>query len=433
MLLTFIGSLLLPPPSYYSDARLLSQDSRESELRSFLEVLRSRSLRERVVETIGAENILGGYVPDLQPQPATASANTTASPNTSASRDPRHEQALAKLENEVSIVVPPQTNTIIIGCKAERPELAQKIVAALVSASMDEYHPVHHSAGSSKPLQEQTQLLESRWKEAAAKVRQAQDDWQISTLNERQTKCENAIADIESKLLTAGAELSSPRSIPAPSVKAPSTQSDPKQQELDSLKSRQKELLTKFSEKHPLVIALRSKVLELEKILAGQAETHPGEATPANRLPQGELPPEAGSETLRSRIAAMNGQLKSLHGELLTLNSRESQFATLQRHAALAESRYRAHAEELEQARISDQFDERRSFKVTLVQPASLATSPSGFPKVYVFGFGFLLALLGTPVVALRAARLDPTLRWLADIEERLRLPVLGTVRLGGA
>jgi polysaccharide biosynthesis protein PslE len=467
MLLTLVGSFLLPR-TYYSDARLFVRfgrtavmdptatagsgqvvslyDTRESELNSLLEVLRSRSLLERVVDAVGAENILAGRVSDTPDQ-----KGPTVGP-AAPSRDPRHQQALAKLEKSVSIAVPRKTSTIIIGCKAERPEIAQQIVAKLVAAYMDEHLRVHHTDGSHAFFQEQTKLLEQRWQAAVAKVRKAKDDWKILTFEGKRKNCETTIADIESKRLTAAAELSSsearikdltasiaslPERIPTQSVNSPNAGADLMRQELYKVQSREQELLTKFSEKHPQVLAIRSTVVDLQKILAEQGDTRTAETTAVNpsrqSLELSLLNEQANSQALKSRVIAMDQQLKTLQGELHSLNARESQLASMQRDVDLAESRYRAYAEKLEQARINDQLDKERISNITLVQPASFVAKPGGPRKAYVLGLGFVVASLGSVGIALLAALLDPALRRLADIEELLRLPVLGTVRVGMA
>jgi len=466
LLITLVGTMLLPK-SYYSDARLFVRfgrtavmdptatagsgqvvslyDTRESELNSLLEVLRSRLLLERVVETVGADNILAGRIPRSQPQ-------EVATISDEKSRDPRHQQALAKLEKAVAIGVPRKTSTIIVGCKAERPELAQQVVATLVTLYMDEHLRVHHTAGSYEFFQEQTQLLEKRWKDAAAKVRQAKDNWKILTFEGKRKHCEDTIADLEMKRLTTTSELAStnakitelalviaslPERIPTQTVNAPNEAANLMRQELYKVQTREQELLTKFSEKHPQVLAIRSTLADLQKILAEQGETRNAETTAVNPTRQSLelslLNEKTNAEALRSRLAAMEKQHKSLQGELLTLNARESQLAGMQRDVELAESRYRAYAEKLEQARINDQLDKERISNISLVQPASFVAKPSGPRKIYVLGLGFVVSILGSVGVALLAAMLDPVLKRLLDIEQILRLPVLGAVRVGVA
>ncbi|MGI8979942.1 MAG: GumC family protein [Pirellulaceae bacterium] len=475
MLLTFAGSFMLPR-AYYSDARLFVRfgrtavmdptatatsgqvvslyDTRESELNSLLEVLRSRSLLEKVVETLGADNILKGRVPADLPAPV---AKNPVSPESAAiadakSREPRHQQALAKLEKSVSIAVPRKTSTIIIGCKSERPELAQQVVATLVSLYMDEHLRIHHTAGSYEFFQEQTQLLEKRWKESANRLREAKNQWSIVTIDGKRKLLEGQISDIEGKLLATSGDLATaeakieslagvigslPEQIPTLTVDSPNAAADGMRQELYKVESREQELATKFSDKHPQVLAIRSTIAQLKEILADQDQVRSSETKGVNpsrqSLELALLNERSSADSLRGRDARLKVQRTQLTAGLKELNSRDMQLAQLQREVDLAETLYRTYGDKLEQARINDQLDKERISNITLVQPASFVSKPSGPRKIYVLGLGFVIALLGSVGIALLAAMLDPALKRLADIEEILRLPVMGTVRVGVA
>ena len=479
MLLTLAASFLLPR-SYYSDARLFVRfgrtavmdptatatsgqvaslyDTRESELNSLLEVLRSRSLLERVVETLGADNILKGRVPATDvslpsvPAAATPASNDSASIADAKSHEPSHQQALAKLEKNVSIAVPRKTSTIIIGCKAERPELAQQVVATLVSVYMDEHLRVHHTAGSYEFFQEQTQLLEQGWKAAANKLREAKNQWNIVTIDGKRKLLEGQISDIEGKLLATSGDLATaeakieslagvigslPVQIPTLTVDSPNSAADGMRQELYKVESREQELATKFSDKHPQVLAIRSTIAELKQILAQQDQVRSSETKGVNpsrqSLELALLNERSSADSLRGRAVRLKQQQTQLATELKDLNSRDMQLGELQRNVDLEEARYRTYADKLEQARINDQLDKERISNITLVQPASFVAKPSGPRKIYVLGLGFAVALLGSVGVALLAAMFDPALKRLADIEQILRLPVLGAVRVGVA
>ena len=136
-----------------------------------------------------------------------SAAKQPAAIDDSTSREPRHQQALAKLEKSVFITVTRKTSTIIIGCKAERPELAQQVVATLVSLFMDEHLRVHHTAGSYEFFQEQTKFLEQRWKETSNKLREAKSAWNIVTIDGKRKLLEGQISDIEGKLMTNSGDL----------------------------------------------------------------------------------------------------------------------------------------------------------------------------------------------------------------------------------
>jgi uncharacterized protein involved in exopolysaccharide biosynthesis len=476
MLLTLVGSFLLPP-AYYSDARLFVRfgrtavmdptatatsgqvaslyDTRESELNSLLEVLRSRSLLERVVETLGADNILKGRVSTTAAAaPATKiqASTESASISDAKSHDPSHQQALAKLEKNVTIAVPRKTSTIIIGCKAERPELAQQVVATLVSVYMDEHLRVHHTAGSYEFFKEQTQLLEQGWKQAANKLREAKNQWNIVTIDGKRKLLEGQISDIEGKLLATSGDLATaeakieslagvieslPIRIPTLTVDSPNSAADGMRQELYKVESREQELATKFSDKHPQVLAIRSTIAELKQILAQQDQSRSSETKGVNpsrqSLELALLNERSSADSLRGRAVRLKQLQTQLASELKDLNSRDIQLGELQRNVDLAESRYRTYADKLEQARINDQLDKERISNITLVQPASFVAKPTGPRRIYVLGLGSVVAVLGSVGVALLAAMLDPAIRRLTDIEEILRLPVLGAVRVGVA
>jgi polysaccharide biosynthesis protein PslE len=455
MLLSLAGSFLLPR-TYHSDARLFVRfgrtavmdptatatsgqvvslyDTRESELNSLLEVLRSRSLLEQVVQTLGADNILEGRVKAELPVPPvkTPAVKQPVTIDDSTSREPRHQQALAKLEKSVFITVPRKTSTIIIGCKAERPELAQQVVATLVAAYMDEHLRVHHTPGSYEFFQEQTKLLEQHWKETSNKLREAKSAWNIVTIDGKRKLLEGQISDIEGKLMTNSGDLAnaeakiaalaltvgrSPEQVSPHMVDTPGQSVDGMRQELYKVESREQELASKFSDKHPQVLALRSTIGELKGILAEQAL----------------LNESSTATSLRGRAARLAEQHTQLAVELKELNTRDMQLGLLQREVDLAESRYKTYADKLEQARINDQLDKERISNITLVQPASFVAKSSGPRKIYVLGLGFVLAAFGSVGIALLAAILDPVLKRLADIEDTLRLPVLGAVRVGVA
>ena len=469
-----LAACFLLPRAYHSDAKIFVRfgrtavmdptatatsgqvvslyDTRESELNSLLEVLRNRSLLDRAVETLGADNILRGRTPAQASVDATTKPSPKPPLTDGQARDPRHQQAVAKLEKNVSISVPRKTSTIIVGCKAESPDLAQQIVATLVALYMDEHLRVHHTAGSYEFFQEQSQLLEARWKEAATRLREVKNQWNIVTIDGTRKLLEGQISDIEARLLanttdlaTAEAKIESlsavigslPEQIPTLVVDSPSQAVDGMRQELYKVEAREKELATKFSDKHPQVLALRSTIAELQRILSDQDQTRSSETkgvNPARQSLELALHNERSSaDSFRGRAAKLQEQRTQLAAELRELNSREIKLAQLQREVELAESQRRAYADKLEQARINQQLDLEHISNLSLVQPASFVSKPSGPRKLYVLGMGLVVALLGAVGIAVLASLLDPALKGLSDIEEQLRLPVTGAVRVGAA
>lgn len=162
---------------------------------------------------------------------------------------------------------------------------------------MDEHLRVHHTAGSYEFFQEQTQLLEQRWKEAANKLREAKNQWNIVTIDGKRKLLEGQISDIEGKLLATSGDLATaeariesltgvmgslPEQIPTLTVDTPSQAVDGMRQELYKVESREQELATKFSDKHPQVLAIRSTIAKLKEILAEQKQVRSSETKGVN-------------------------------------------------------------------------------------------------------------------------------------------------------
>src|SRR3954454_18268274 len=109
--LALLGAMFMPR-SYYSEARLFVRfgrenqvdptasggqmvalyESRESEINSLIEILKSRAIFDRVVNELGPELVLSG-------RPASSIADSTSS-NEHPSR--AHQRAVAKLAKELS-------------------------------------------------------------------------------------------------------------------------------------------------------------------------------------------------------------------------------------------------------------------------------------------------------------------------------------------
>lgn len=450
----FGRTMVMDPTATATSGQVMSlYDTRENELNSLLEVLGSRSLLDRVVETIGADNILRGRLPreaaPLVEPTAQPSRPLTAAAASKETHDPRHQQAVAKLEKSMSIQVPRKTCTIIISGKAETPEMAQRIVATLVSLYMDEHLRVHQTAGSYEFFLEQSNLLEKQWKKAAGQLQSAKTDWKIVTLEGKRKLLEGQISDLESKALANSVDLASavakieslsnvigslPERIPTQSVDSPNQVADGMRQELYKVESREQELAAKFSERHPQVLALRNTIKDLRAIIDEQKEVRSSETTAVNpsrqTLELTLLNERSNADSLRGKETLLHRQREELNSELRQLNTREVQLAKMQRDVDQAESRFRAYNEKLEQSRINAQLDQERISNLSLVQPASFVAKPSGPRRLYALALGFVLAFLAAGGVAVVAAFLDPMLKNQEEIEQQLRIPCLGTISL---
>jgi uncharacterized protein involved in exopolysaccharide biosynthesis len=201
---------------------------------------------------------------------------------------------------------------------------------------------------------------------------------------------------------------------------------------LFQLEAREQELASKMDDSHPQLIALRQQLADMRGILAEQ-QPQRVQATEAIN-PQRQaleltlLNEQSQLDALRGKGQSLAGLRHKLQGDLETLTANETALALLQREVDQAESRHAEYAQKLEQARINRSLDEERISSISLVQPASFATKPSGPRRLYVLAFGMLLATASALTVPLAGNWLNPALVSGPEVARLLDLPLVGLI-----
>lgn len=429
-------------------------ETRESEINSLQEILRSRALLDRIVNTLGPDYILHGKNPQHGPEltlvnkPAPSDADRkSVQPLFVPSQ--QHQLAVKKLEKDLEVYSPRKTTVIALRCKAEQPEIAQQIVAKLVEIYLDEHVRVHRTPGSFEFFESQTTAFHKQWLTAAQDLQQFKTKQGIVTLEGKRTQLQAMITDLEQRLFAAESEVSAsesrivslqesirllPEFIASQKVKQPSVAMEGMRQTLFTLQGKQQELRSRMTENHPMVVAVQHQMEDLQDILQGQdsdsvAQTHV--INPARQTLELDLLKERSTvESLSGRIKSMRDQKAEHYAALAALNTAEVRLANLQRDVDLSETRYRSYAEKLEQARINRSLDEEKISSLSIVQPASYPIQPLGPRKVMIVGLGGFVALGAGLILALGLAWFNPLLTTADLIQRQLQLPVLGTVAL---
>jgi polysaccharide biosynthesis protein PslE len=461
--LATVAGVWFLPKSYLSEAKLFVRfgrenqldptastgqaisvnETRESEINSLQEILRSRALLDRVVKMLGPDYILQGT--DRGPEQNVTEVSTNPTSSGIASR--QHQLAVQKLEKDLDISSPRKTTIISLRCKAKRPELAQRIVAKLVEVYMDEHVRVHTTPGSFEFFESQTKAFQTAWHTAATDLQQFKTKHGIVTLDGKRVQLQAQISDLEQRLLAAESEVTSsearivslkeairllPEFVASQRVQQPSVSMEGMKQTLFQLQSRETELRARMTPEHPMVVAVKHQVEELQDILDDQdndsvAQTHV--INPARQTLELDLLKEqAMVDSLGGRIKSLKAQQTEHYTSLASLNTAEVRLANLQRDVDLAETRFRSYSEKLEQARINRSLDEERISSLSIVQPATYAISPQGPRKLIIIGLGGFVALGAGLILALGLAWFNPVLLNAELIQRQLQLPVMGTV-----
>lgn len=463
VVVAFLGTLLMPR-SYYSEARLFVRfgrenqvdptaaggqlvalyESRESEINSLIEILRSRSIMDRVVAELSPEFVLyGKNVEGRKPQ-------GEGQVNGASVHSQGHQLAVMKLSKALSIAPARKSNIILVGCKAPQPEIAQRIVAKLVAVYQEEHVRVHRSPGTYEFFEQQAEQSLSTWHQAAGELRELKDRLGIVTTDGRRKNLETQIAEIDSRLLANQADLKTsrgkiaalegliaklPATIVTQEVQSANAAFDGMRQTLYALEAQEVDLSSRMQDGHPKLKALREQVRELRAILADQPEKKVQATEALNPSRQGLeaslLAEKSQADSLLAREQSLLASKDQLRGELTALNGQAASIDELQQRVALAEANHREYSVRLEQARINRTLDDERISSLSLVQPASYSTAPSGPRRILVLAMGLFCAGMTAIGVIFVSAWLNPVVATPKQLACLLNVPLAGMVPRG--
>lgn len=394
---------------------------------------------DRLVESLGPDYVLSGRG---EPTPfQAAAANATTQPTAA------HQQAVQHLERNIEVSAPRKSNIISVQCQANSPALAQKITARLVEIYLDEHVRIQQTAGSHQSFVDQTQLSKTMSQAAASRFEQEKDKLGIAAIDGKKQQIQGEITDLDAKLLanrsdlkTAEARIASlqkqieslPETLVTQESQAPNAAFDNMRGTLLQLESREQELASTRSDNHPQLVAVRQQLKDLRTPLHEQPSQR-AQATQAvnpsrQALELSLLNEQSQAAAFRGREKALVAQTARLRGDLKQLNAQEASLGQLEQEVELAEGRHKAYADNLEQARINRSLDDERISSLTVVQPATYPTSPSGPRRAYVFALDLIVASLSGLGAALIAAYLQPVLTTRIELERLWDLPLVGVL-----
>jgi polysaccharide chain length determinant protein (PEP-CTERM system associated) len=206
--------------------------------------------------------------------------------------------------------------------------------------------------------------------------------------------------------------------------------------------SRLDELLLKFTDSHPDVIALRDTLSELKARQQAEIEAvRNGDAGAAARMGLGSNPVFQSIAVQLNQtdveIAALRGQIYESQRRIANLKQLvdtapqvEAEFARLNRDYEVTRARYQALLQRLEQSRLSQQAEETGIVRFEVIDPPSAPLEPTA-PKRPLLIVAVMIAALGAGVaVACLLHRLKPVFSSAQQLNEITGLPVLGVVSM---
>jgi len=479
-----VGALMVLPRTYLSQSRILVRVGRESvtldptastgatnplhksveaEMQTVRDLLLSRAIYEEVVKQLTPEYVLAGpdegkgeadeaEKPWLSVDDVKQSIRGVALDLGILTEVPLEEKAVRALEKSFDVSAERSSSVIVISCKANSPERAQKIVAAFLEAARAQHVRVHHTEGSHTFFAEQLHLLEEQWEDQSAKLRDLKNEQQLVSVEGQRKNLESEMQQLELSRVNASTQVAASQALVDGLTKElaalPKTHvsqevsgfanlaSDAMRQELYRMKILESELLAKFTPEHRQVMDLRERIAEAQKSVESEPvlrtqtteAVHPGKQSLDLQLAQ----EKARLESNRAQLAAIEKQREQLIARVEHLNEGERKIEEAQRSVDLLAMNLRRYAENVEQSRIDQAIEADRISNINVVQPASLMASPT-FPKpLFILAAAFVVAVGGSISLAFACEFLDRSLKTPADVSTALQVPVLLTVPRSG-
>ncbi len=385
-----IGDMRLPAPS------------QDVIINTEMELITGREISEAVVKNLGVEKLYPGL--------------TRASSQIA----PSEELARIRLSNSLQVRNIGRSNLIEVYFRHQDPQTAALALTTLIDR-LKERHLQVFSRVNSSFLAEQLKAYEERLRRSQQALTKYKEEHQL--LNDEQG---GALAkrrdDLENQLILETGRLEELRQTLNSIKSRPGiffTSGNELRSELNSLRRKEQELGQKYHDGSVSMMSLRDDIRLVEQ----QLKEHEEHARRAEYLKI-----ESEIKVVQLRIAKTKQQLQNVEGQLLAFNKSAMQLYDLKREVNVNESNYQIYLKKAEEARISENMDQRRMTNISVIQEPSVPVIPDEQQKQKTLRMGLLMALafsLGTAF----AFEFVPQVFMTPDsVRRRLGIPVLATL-----
>jgi len=436
-------------PTATTGETLTVYQTRENEMNSTLQILKSRQVAELVADDIGLHAILDGPLDgtstsqNSQSESAGSLFEQLSKPlgrlkeaiSPSAPESDR-SRAVEKLFEMTSLSSAKKSSVVEVQCKAETPQFAQLLAESWTKAFIQEHQRVTRTEGSFAFFTQQVESLKEQLRSAERELKDAKIKSQLVSIEGQQSILEAQIGDIRTKLLTNNSSLASAeakleelrKNLKQASVHRSQEDSivvaneswDRMREKLFELQIMERELKAKLTPSHPEVKRIEQQRQEVESILKLQPDTR--------QLQDLILNEGAIVASLRAEKTVLNSQLSNALEELVAFNEDALKIADLQREVETLQTSHRTQVDNLEQTRIQQSLNDEKISSINLLQPASFVERPIGPSKKTQFAFGILAALFAGLTTAVFAESLNRSFNSEAQVERTLEVPVLASI-----
>jgi uncharacterized protein involved in exopolysaccharide biosynthesis len=412
-----------------SDSRPLIPLNQEEVINSEIQILSSRDLIEKVIQTLKVENIY----PEVVRSPPT--------------RMTPMEAAILQFEKKLSVEGVKKSSVIQVSFQHKDPRIAAKAVNLLVDF-LKEKHLQVYSDPKSSFLEQQLSTYEQKLKDSQNQLETFKQKYQVFSLEEQRTlllkqrtefdtsfkTSQNQIRELQNKLLSLKTQMRAvSKDVPLYSETERYKIIDDAKAQLLSLHLKEQELLQKYNEDTPLVINVRKEIKIVQNFIKKQEEDLKGKVRTGQNIVYQDIEREmiktqAELSSQEAKSATLREQIAQLNREVQTLDLRENDLQNLKRELGANEKNYKTYLEKVEEALISDNLNRQKMANISMIQAAAVPQKPIKPKKALNIALGIILGVVSGLGLAFFSEYTNQGLSTPESAERHLGLPVLGTV-----
>jgi uncharacterized protein involved in exopolysaccharide biosynthesis len=441
--------------------------SRESEINSELEILKSRELAQKVVDALGPKAFLERPDEEIIRDPSTigvtrdrirdlrksvrgigkAFGSLLQDLDLKSQVDDR-EKAVIKLAKDLNIETQKNSNILFLSYEAQSQKFAESVLSRLIDFYLDKHITTHRTAGSFDFFDKQALDLRSQLARTEGELKALKNQTGVASLDDQRKIVLQRIGTLqqESEATQAAlaisrakvAELKEKLSGLSPTLVTQETKASSNygvelmRSRLYELKLKEQELLSKYTETSIPVTEVRRQIAEaqaqLDKEEGTRTETTTAINTTYQQLNLTLITENATLSSLEAKARVVNHQLDAARREVKEINEGELRIVNLQRELALQDVKYRKYSGNQEQARIDQALETNKISNISVVQRATASAEPVRPRKALNLALGLFLGLLGGLGLAFFSEYLDHSIKTPEDVEGELKLQLLASI-----
>ena len=430
------------------------QDTRETEIRSVTEIIKSRAVIEAVVDNIGSERILASpldkWMPSLSMPKFLSSGKASSDGMTKEEfeRLKKRELAAKKIESSMSVYAEKKTSVISVYAKASSARLAQEIVSSIFEETKKIHLQVHAVKGSTVFFEDKIRECEATLNSSLAVMRDFRNKNKFLSVENARATLHDIVSDLEKDILTTEIELAkdremvrhlqaemgkTERQVAVETVGVERKSGDDARVSVFNLQAERERLLSTYNESHPDDIRIEKQLAKMQQNLNYMADDRTQMQMQMNPvyddIKVDLIRAQAAAVGSTARLGGLKEKLSDAQVRLVELNQAEVETDKLARNISTARRDHELYLEKGIEAKANSSLDQSNISGLVVAQEPNFVVkhvSPKG--KLFM-PVGAMLGILCGLFTALFFERnhLSGSLNE-SEVEQILEMPVLVTL-----